>query len=69
MTARSIAKNERLRNQYIDTFFKSESSTVQDAKNKWTQYSIKQNLFGDEGLANSGLVNEIEETVSTRLCQ
>lgn len=48
-----MVKNERLCNQYIDTFFKSEPSAIQDAKNKWTQYSVKQNFFGDEGLANN----------------
>lgn len=64
-----VAKNERLRGQYIDTFFKSEPKAIQDAKNKWTQYSVKQNLLGDEGLENHGLVNEIEETVTTKLRQ
>lgn len=63
-----MAKNERLRSQYIDTFFK-EPRAIQDAKNKWTQYSVKQNLFGDESLANNGLVNEIEETIGTKLGQ
>jgi hypothetical protein len=51
-----VAKNEPLRSQYIDTFFKSEPRAIQDLRNKWTQYSIKQNLFGDEGLANNGLL-------------
>ena len=65
-----VAKNDRLRNQYIDTFFKSEPSAIQDAKNRWTQYSVKQNFFGDDtGLSNNGLINEIEETIGTKLGQ
>lgn len=64
-----VAKNERLRTNYIDTFFKSESGSIQDAKNKWAQYAVKQKLFGDETLMNHGLVKEIEETISTKLCQ
>lgn len=59
-----VAKNERLRSQYSDTFFKSEPSAIQDAKNKWTQYSVRKNLFGGEGLTNNGLVNEIEQTIT-----
>lgn len=64
-----VAKNEPLRSQYVDTFFKSEPRAIQDVKNKWTQYSVKQNLFGDESLVNTGLVNEINQTVTTRLRQ
>ena len=51
------------------SFFKSESSAIRDAKNKWALGSMKQKLLGDESLENSGLINKIEETVSTRLRQ
>ncbi len=63
-----VAKNERLRSKYIDTFFKSESGSIQDAKNKWATYAVKQKLFGQEILTCNGLVNEIEEIMNTKLC-
>jgi len=64
-----VAKNERLCARYIDTFFKSESGSIGDAKSKWAQYSVKQKLFGDESFMNNGLVEEIEKTISTKLYQ
>lgn len=65
----SVAKNEHLRRRYIDTFFKSEPSAVQNAKNKWSQCAVKQELFGDKDSVNNGLVSDIEKTLSTRLSQ
>lgn len=62
-----VAKNENLRSQYMNTFFKSEPSVIQDVKNKWPEYSVKQNFFGDKALEKNGLVNEIEKTVVIRL--